>query len=93
MVVHIHNVMPASAPATVLVPEQQPPVVHVHNEVQPTAVPVTVHNQVHNDVQPADVTVVSAHPARAVQEVVRDPATDEVVSTVTRYEFDQKDAP
>lgn len=85
--VHVHLSMPAAAAPVVQVmaPDQPAPVVHVHNEVQ--AAPASV--LVHNEVQPAGVTVMSSHPTRAVQEVVRD-AQGELAQTVTRYEFGEK---
>lgn len=86
--VHTHLSTPAAQPPVVQVtntlPDQPAPVVHVHNAVPELPAPTV---QVTNAVQPAEVTVVSGHPARAVQTVERDDA-GELVKTVTRYEFD-----
>jgi len=86
--VHLHLSTPAAEPpvlqVTNLLPEQPAPVVHVHNALPEQPAPTV---QVTNAVQPAEVTVVSGHPARAVQTVERDDA-GELVQTVTRYEFD-----
>lgn len=86
--VHVHLNTPAAEAPVVQVhntlPDQPAPVVHVHNALPELAAPTV---QVTNTVQPADVTVLSGHPARAVQTVERDEA-GELVQTVTRYEFD-----
>jgi hypothetical protein len=73
------------------VPEPAAPQVTNHVNVQPPAVNVVAESaapivNITNDVQPAPVTVNNTHPARAVQTVQRDPATDEIVSTTTTYE-------
>lgn len=65
------------APITVNAPAAQ-----VTNQVNPT--PVEVNASFEATVPAA--TVVMQYPARAVQTVERDPQTDEITQTVTRYE-------
>ncbi len=69
------------------VPDAAAPVIQVHpSAVQVVAEAAAPVINITNEVQPAEVVVNNTHPARAVQTVERDAATDEIVSTITTYE-------